>query len=103
MKPLEYNKDASFEFYEYKGITFPVRDCEFTNGESTIRRRIGSEVMSGVLFSGKDNTWLDEEAEHLDSMIQYYIPHQELLTLSDQEILDYIYYHVDSDIYDDFN
>ena len=89
-----------FEFFEYKKITFPVRDCEFTNGKSTIRRRIGSEVMSAMFFT--DKGYADEEAEHLDGMIQYFIPHDKLITLSDKEILDYIYYYVDGDIYDDF-
>lgn len=93
----------NFEYIEYKGITFPVRDCEFTDGKSTIRRRIGSEVMSDFLFSGEGGTYLDEEAEQIDSIIAYFVPHDLIINGSDQEILDYIYYHVEADIYDDFN
>lgn len=93
----------NFEYIKYKEITFPVRNCDFSNGESTIHRKIGSEVMSNFLFSGNNGTHLDNNAKQLDSMIAYYVPHNLIVNGSDQEILDYIYYHVESAIYDDFN
>ena len=33
----------NFGYVKYKEITFPVRNCEFSDGKSTINRRIGSE------------------------------------------------------------
>ena len=93
----------NFEYIKYKEITFPIRNCEFSNGKSTIRRKIGSEVMSDFLFSGNGGTYLDEEAEQIDSTIAYFVPHDLIINGSDQEILDYIYYHIESDIYNDFN
>lgn len=90
-----------FEHFEYKGITFPVRDCTFTYSDKSIRRRIGSEVMSRVLFSEK-GVWADKDAEELDGKIAYYLPHDELMSLSDKQILDYIYYHIDEGILEDF-
>ena len=89
-----------FKHFEYKGITFPVRDCTFTYGGKTINRLIGSEVMSGMFFT--DKGYVDEDAKCLDEKIAYYLPHDELMTLSDKEILDYIFYHIDEGIYDDF-
>lgn len=89
-----------FVYKTYKEITFPLRDCTFTCGDKQIRRLIGSEFMSDILF-GEDG-WRDDEAELIDSEIQYFIPHDKLLTLSDNEILEYIYKYVDGDIYDDF-
>jgi len=90
-----------FVYKKYKEITFPVRDCEFKNGDKTIRRLIGSEQMSEMFFN-EDGGWIDDNAERIDSEIAYYIPHDELLRLSDQQILDYIFYHIDEGIYEDF-
>ena len=41
--------------------------------------------------------------QQFDSMITYFVPHGLIINGSDQEILDYIYYHIESAIYDDFN
>ena len=91
----------NFVYKKYKEITFPVRDCEFTKDGKTIRRYIGSEVMSGLLFD-EDCNFCDSDAEYIDSQIAYYIPHDELLKLSDEEILNYIRSEIDSEIDQDF-
>lgn len=91
----------NFVYKKYKEITFPVRDCEFTHNEKTIRRYIGSEVMSGLLFN-EDGSFCDSKAEYFDSEIAYYVPHDELLRLSDEEMLNYIRSELDSDIDQDF-
>ena len=90
-----------FVYKKYKEITFPVRDCEFKHGDKTIRRLIGSEEMSGMFFT-EDGGFVDDRAEYIDSEIAYYIPHDELITLTDQQILDYIFYHIDEGIFEDF-
>lgn len=91
----------NFVYKEYKGITFPLRDCTFTHNGNEIRRLIGSDIVSDILFN--EHKWRDDEAEFLDSEIQYFISHDLLFTLSDDEILKYIYEYVDGEIYDDFN
>ena len=91
----------NFIYKECKQIKFPVRDCTFTWGDKTIHRLIGSEIMCEVIFDEKGNFY-NKDAEVLDSQIAYYIPHDELLKLSDKEILHYIFYHIDSEIYDEF-
>ena len=90
-----------FEHFEYKGITFPVRDCTFTCGGKSINRLIGSEVMSGMFFN-EDSSFVDDKAQEIDERIAYYVPHDELMTLSDKQMLDYIFYHIDEGILEDF-
>lgn len=92
----------NFKYYEYKKITFPVRDCTFTrNGHDLSGVLVGSEVMSKLLFK-ENSDYVDEEAEQLDSLMYCYIPHDKLLNLSDNEILEYIHKYIDVDIYDSF-
>ena len=91
-----------FVYKKYKEITFPVRDCEFKYGDNTIRRLIGSEEMSAMFFK-ENGSWTDDDAERIDSEIAYYLPRDELITLSDQQIFDYIFYHIDEGIIEDFD
>lgn len=90
-----------FKHFDYKGITFPARDCIFEYKGKTIFRLIGSEVMSGMFFN-EDGSFIDNDAENLDSKIDYYLPHDELMSLYDDEILNYIFRYIDKDILDDF-
>lgn len=90
-----------FEHIEYKGITFPVRDCIFTHGKKTINRLIGSEIMVDVLWK-KEGVYADDKAQEIDERIAYYVPHDELMSLSDKQMLDYIFYHIDEGIMEDF-
>lgn len=91
-----------FRFYEYKNLTFAIRDCTFTHNGKTLSGVFVSSEDVYKMFFNENGDFADEEAEHLDSMIQYYIPHEKLHNLSDDEILDYIYKYVDGEIYDDF-
>lgn len=92
----------NFKHYEYKKITFPVRDCTFTrNGHDLSGVLVGSEIMSGLFFK-EDGGYVDEEAEQIDNLMYCYIPHDELLNLSDNEILEYIHKYIDEYIYDSF-
>ena len=88
------------EYVKYKGIIFPVRVCNFVYGKKTITRKIGSEVMSGVLLN--EDTYCDDEAKYIDEQIAYFVPHDELLKRSDKEMLNYIYYNLDECILEDF-
>jgi hypothetical protein len=90
-----------FEHIEYKGITFPARDCTFTYDGKSIRRLIGSEAMVDILFSDR-GVYADEKAKSIDDKIAYYLPHDELMTLSDAQILEYIYNYLDEGILEDF-
>ena len=89
-----------FEYVKYKEITFPIRVCDFTYGGKTITRKIGSEVMQGVLLN--ENAYCDDEAKCIDEQIAYFVPHDELLKRSDNEMLNYIFYNLDEGILEDF-
>lgn len=89
-----------FEFREYKKITFPVRDCTWTRYGVTRNRLVGSEVMNSMLW-GK-NEPVDDEARQVDCGIAYYIPHELLITGSDDEILDYIFREIEQSVMDIF-
>ena len=85
------NTEKNFKYYEYKNIIFPVRDCTFTkNSKSLNSVLVGSEIMSGMFFK-EDGGFVDEDAEELDTLMYCYIPHDELITLTDNEILEYIH------------
>lgn len=88
-----------FEYRKYKETIFPIREIEITNRDKTTYFYVGSETMQSLLID-EDGTPVDEYAQSLDEEICYYIPHEELVTLTDKQILDYIYYHIDSEVFD---
>ena len=92
----------TFEQREYKGITFPIRECCWNDGALTAYRYVGSEIMKDVLLKN-NGEFVDEEAEKLDCGIAYYIPHDVLMNASDDEIFKYIYENIEEYVIDVFN
>lgn len=91
----------TFEQREYKGITFPIRECEWTKNGVTRRRFVGSTIMSDILWDGK-NKLTDEDAFEIDCGIAYYVPHDLIINGSDDEIFDYIFREIEQEIMEIF-
>lgn len=86
------------KFYEYKKITFPIRECNFTYKGKTLSVTVGSDLIFNGILTNKDGEFRDNEAEYLDSLSTYTIPHDMLISGTDDEIFNHIVRYVDPEI-----
>lgn len=106
-KEKENKESIDIVYIEYMGKQYPVRECIFlasntglTRNISAVRRIAGEELNSVLL--DKNGNYKDELAQKIDEDIAYYVPESELKNLDDNQMLDYLYNNIDSDIYDIF-
>ena len=102
------NKESiDIVYIEYNGKQYPVRECVFLASNTgltrniSVVRRIAGEELNSVLLDENGN-YKDELAQKIDEDIAYYVPESELKNLDDNQMLDYLYNNIDSDIYDIF-